>query len=527
MNAIRRAGLGVLAAAVVALAAAPAQAQNLDGAIAAYKAHDYPEAAARFYEVLKYDSDEGNVAEAEYGLAQSFHKMGLYLPAIKFYEDIIRTGNSHTYYFRAFEGLLDSGDALRDDLKVPAVLDKAYGRPLRKLEKGLLQRIHYALGELSYRTNKPTDARGFLRTVKAGNPAYARAQYVLGLMALGLGNKGSKPNHKKATAHFNNVLGAIKESDGNAQHQHLRVLATMALARSLYEQAARMEEDDPKRKDILRDALDYYDRIERLGPDWPQALFEKAWTHFLGSEYGQALGIMHTLESPAFKARYQPEMHVLRAIVYYYNCHYDRVYKALELFEAEYKPILDATKKINAEEKDSEQWYDVVKRSIDASGSDTAQEGLIPPRLARAMGKDEQWVKLDGMVTELGHELAKVRGSGAMADGPLGEELVTLLEDAQKQFAKLAGKYAQRATKKQEEVLQSFLNQGILVRLETQQAEQSWLEAGRRLQENVTRRRLPRPFIPDDTYIFWSWRQEYWADEVGYYRYSVKSECID
>ena len=65
------------------------------------------------------------------------------------------------------------------------------------------------------------------------------------------------------------------------------------------------------------------------------------------------------------------------------------------------------------------------------------------------------------------------------------------------------------------------------MRLETASAEQGWLEAGRALQENVTRRRLPRPFIPDDTYIFWSWRGEYWADEVGYYRFAVKSECID
>ena len=80
---------------------------------------------------------------------------------------------------------------------------------------------------------------------------------------------------------------------------------------------------------------------------------------------------------------------------------------------------------------------------------------------------------------------------------------------------------------KMEEDLQGFLNRGILVRLETSTAEQGWLEAGLKLQQDVVRRRLPRPFIPDDTYIYWSWRQEYWADEVGFYRYSIKSECID
>ena len=176
----------LLAVCLLAAWSGVAQAQNIDGAISAYKAGDYPEAAARFYEVLKFDTDEGNQAEAEYGLAQSFAKMGLYLPAVNYYTNIINSGNSHTYYFKAFEGILDAGDALNDDLLVPRVLDKAYGKPLKKMESGQLQRIHYVIGELMYKTGKPKDARDFLKTVKKGNPAYARAQYILGLMDLGV-----------------------------------------------------------------------------------------------------------------------------------------------------------------------------------------------------------------------------------------------------------------------------------------------------------------------------------------------------
>lgn len=516
-------------AALLACASSPLLAQNLDGALSAYKANDFPEAAARFYEVLKFDSDEGNQAEAEYGLAQSFQKMGLHLPAIRYYENIIQSGNSHTYFFRAFESILDSADAIEDDRLVPQILDRNYDKRLAKLESGILQRIHYTLGELAYRQSHAKDARDFLKTVKPGNKTYAKAQYLLALMKLGMGQKSKnlEPDREGALVHFQNILKEIPAGASQPEVARLRVLATFGVARVSYEEAARMEEDDPKRKEKLADAMAAYDDVERLGPDWAQAMFEKAYTNFQLNEYGQALGNMHTLTSPSMTDHYQPELHVLRSLVYYFSCHYDRVYKVLTSFEEEYRPMLDALKKVNAEERDADFWYELMAKSVEQAQAGNNATDLVPARISLALARDEQWRKHHGSVVETERQLKKVKSTGALSDGPLGEELVQMLEDARKNFVKIAGKYAQRASKAQEDQLQGFINQGTLVRLETQSAEQGWLEAGRKLQAGVIRRRLPRPFIPDDTYIYWSWRDEYWADEVGFYRYAIKSECID
>jgi TolA-binding protein len=525
----RAAATAILAA---TLAPGVALAQSLDGAIAAYKAADWSEAAARFYEVLKFDTDEGNQAEAEYGLAQSFFKMGLYFPAIKYYENIIQAGNQHTYYFKSFEGLLEAGDALQDDLKVPAVLDKAYGNSLKKLDSAILQRIHYTIGELMYRQGKPKDARDFLGTVKKGNKDYPKAQYLLALMRLGMGRRDKgKVDRENALKHFRNILAEIPASAGG-ERRRLREMAVFGVARVNYEEASVMEEDNPDRKAKLVEALEYYDKIPRLHPLWGQALFEKAWVMFLQNEYGQTLGLMHSLQAPYFSDRYQPELHVLKALVYYFNCHYDRVYRALKIFEDEYGPMLEELKKVNAEERDAGLWYEAMSKSVapgrlKADPTKVKNDGLVPIPVARDIARDPKWLKLDGTLTELRKEMAKVRGNKVIAEGPLAEELMTLLEDAEKSFVKITGKWAQGAAKKAEGDLGGFLKQGTLIRLETATAEQGWLEAGRGLQENVVRRRLPRPFIPDDTYIFWSWKGEYWADELGFYRYSIKSECID
>jgi TolA-binding protein len=510
-----------------------AGAQNIDSAIAAYKAGDHAEASARFYEVLKFDTDEGNQAEAEYGLAQSFGKMGLHWPAINYYENIVETGPTHTYYFKAFDGLLESAELLQDDLKIPTILDKAYGKALAKMDAQALQRIHYMLGELSYRQGKTKDARDFLNTVKKGNRAYPRAQYLLALLKLGMGaRKGKiKPDREGAQKHFQNVFSGIAE-DAQGADGRLRKMATLGLARVFYEDAAQMDEADPARKQRLQEAVEYYESVPRLSDEWGQALFERAWAHFLLNEYGQSLGMMHTLQSPYFEDAYQPEMHVLRAIVYYFNCHYDRTYQALRTLETDYKPMLEVLKKVNAEERDAELWFDFMRASLAPKrlSSGAAKSGdlqLIPLRVGHAMALDAQWQKLSGAVAEIDKELAKVKATSAIADGPLGEETTNLLDGARKNFVKIAGRYAQRFSKKNEEDLQGFLNRGALVKLETATAEQAWLEAGVPLQVNVQRRRLPRPFIPDDTYIYWAWRTEYWADEVGFYRYGVKSECLE
>ena len=63
--------------------------------------------------------------------------------------------------------------------------------------------------------------------------------------------------------------------------------------------------------------------------------------------------------------------------------------------------------------------------------------------------------------------------------------------------------------------------------LETKTAEADWLEQGKEIDASKLRRRLPRPFIPDDTFQFWWFRDEYWIDELGYYEFTIKTECYD
>ena len=75
-------------------------------------------------------------------------------------------------------------------------------------------------------------------------------------------------------------------------------------------------------------------------------------------------------------------------------------------------------------------------------------------------------------------------------------------------------------------VIADISTRASLIALETKTAEADWLEQGRDI-SNLARKRLPRPFIPDDSFQFWWFRNEYWIDELGYYEFTIKTECFE
>jgi hypothetical protein len=99
-------------------------------------------------------------------------------------------------------------------------------------------------------------AVGFLGTVKKGNKAYPKAQYLLGLLRLGLGRRDKgKVDRDAALKHFQNVLAEVPAGSGSPDNRKIRDLAIFGVARVLYEDAAPMEEDNPERKAKLQEAL--------------------------------------------------------------------------------------------------------------------------------------------------------------------------------------------------------------------------------------------------------------------------------
>ena len=525
--------LSALGCAMLLGGAFSASAQNIDDATDDFRAERYEDAASAFYAITRFSDDPADLVDAQYGLAKSFQKLGLTIAALKQFEDIVAEGEDHAYFDKAVEALIDIGEELGDDLKIPPVIDAMYDRNQRAIkmmqskDPDLLQRIHYVIGKRSFERGQIQDARSFLKTVKEGNPAYARAQYLLGLIRLGIGRSDDPlPAYDKALKHFDNVIATIdalaKPTD---QERQLRDRTTLAIGRTLYERAYQLDDGDPKRTADLKLAKIGYKQIPRFSEAWGDALFERAWAHTVANEYGKALGALHSLQSPYFKEYFYPEAQVLKAIIYYYNCHWDRVNATLEETKAMYQPMVDRLEQLLEKDLDFEEWYTLLNDSLDAP-MDNEDPDLVPWLVARDITRDAKFKKMEAFLRELEREANFFDQSGVFGKSEMGREMAEFATDTRDAFLRILGKYVKARLNDARTELNDITTRASIVSLETKTAEADWLDQGRDI-SNKIRKRQPRPAVPDETFQYWVFRGEYWIDELGYYRSVIKTECYE
>jgi len=213
----------------------------------------------------------------------------------------------------------------------------------------------------------------------------------------------------------------------------------------------------------------------------------------------------------------------LKSIIYYYNCQWGRVNKILEETIAKYQPMADDLKALADSDLQNDEWYELLQRSI-AAGPDHGDKTLLPYRVAKRIESDPKFQKFQHMLLELEDEAKRFETSPGFSKSDIGRQMTENALEAREQFLQLVGRFTRVKIKGVATEIDDIATRARIVSLETKSAETDWLEQGRAI-DNVARARLPRPFIPDDTFQFWWFRDEFWIDELGYYEYTIKTEC--
>ncbi len=503
-------------------------AQNIDKAVQAYKSGNYVDSAIRFYEVLNYEEDPSLVAEAEYGVASSLEKTKLYLSAFKYYAIIVQEGSDHPFFAKAVEGLLDVGDALKDDVYVPQILDSIYDsnhNALKRLTGDVLPRIHYAVGERLFRVGDFNVSRDFLSTVREGSSVYPASQYLIGLQYARIGQSASaRRNYKKANVAFENVRRTVPFKVEDKDLQNLRDMASLGIARLNYERAYLKDDGDPERDRLINLAISEYRDIPRFSQGWADAIFERGWAHAVKGEYGKTLGAVRDLLSPYFYDNFYPEAYILRAIAYYYNCQWDRVAGTLKEANERIEPMVGALDEVLEQDYDAEEWFTLFQKSMKAGTE--GGEGLIPWPVVAQIPSSHKYIKLMHFLKEVEREQLFFTKDPNIARGHLGRDMSDYVDETRSSFVRGIGSWIRSELKRSKNDLEGVLTRITIVDLETSTAETEWLSIGREIGGKV-RTRLPRPFVPNDTFQFWWHRGEYWLDELGFHEYTIKTECYE
>jgi hypothetical protein len=259
--------------------------------------------------------------------------------------------------------------------------------------------------------------------------------------------------------------------------------------------------------------------LEKSSYIWPEILFEEAWNSFYLKDYNRTLGKLVTYKAPVFNYILNPEVEVLKALAYMELCLWDDSKKSVESFYSRY-----------------EKEYDVYKKSIDSLGKDYKQyfsaiSDFTPYKSTRneILNSALMTISKDPAYLELYSSYNAGRGEVDKLKAINNEKLKVLLGENLKEALltqrNLIGSYVRgqlqlysaQFIKAFEDM--SYIKLEILDKRKTELYEDISYRSGGRSRGNFAYLKKT------DRQYFWTFNGEFWADELGDYVFSLKSEC--
>jgi hypothetical protein len=490
--------------------------KTLERAIKLYDKKDFYSASIELKKVLDGESgdDAKNKQRAEFFMGKALYQMGFYAGSLKYFDDIVKAGDQHTYHGAALKWLAALSRVLPE---TSGILQKIGTYDVSALNDPSLASVHdellFLLGRHFYNKGGDGDfdkAIGLFRQVAKDSAFYIKAKFFEGVTHV------RKLDGPSAVAAFKDILtiGAERESTKKVYSvddiDNYNQLAELQMARIFYS----TQQFDK--------SIRYFEKLDEYNADWAESLFEASWAYFMKTLNSKALGNIHTLNAPYFENSFYPEAILLRAVIYYKYCLYDQAEEAISDYNEKYGPLTKNLKDLAARFEDNAEFYEKFAKPVRAG-----KAGLDPitQRLVMSQLNDKTLLKTFAWVDELNRELTQYQKSDkawqtTAVAGEVFQELTLQQSVAQGD----AGKVARERIKRYADELGVLSRDGLRIKLEILNAKEN--KVSTEMQGiKVSSDHREEPIVIDDEHFQWKFNGEYWKDELGYYRFKIRSRC--
>jgi hypothetical protein len=268
-------------------------------------------------------------------------------------------------------------------------------------------------------------------------------------------------------------------------------------------------------------SIKYFEKLPQDSADWAESLFEASWAYFMKTLNSKALGNIHTLNAPYFENSFYPEAVLLRAVIYFKYCLYDQADEAISDFNDKYGPLQKNLGELVKKYDDNAEFYEYVKKVK------AGKAGLDPvtQRLVMSVLNDKTLLKTFAWVDELNHELEMLQKSDkAWQTTQVAAEVLQELTVSQSVAAAEAGKVARDRVDRLSRELGALARDGVKIQYEILEAKANKMSA-EAVGTRIAAGHKEEPIIVDDEHFQWKFNGEYWKDELGYYRFRIRSKC--
>jgi tetratricopeptide (TPR) repeat protein len=483
--------------------------KTLERAIKLYDKKDYPSASIELKKVLDGESgdDAKNKQRAEFFMGKTLYQMGFYAGSMAYFDKIVQAGENHTYHGAALKWLAALSRVLPETSgileKIGTYDPSALNDPsLASVKDELL----FLLGRHFYKHGDFDKAVSLFQQVSRQSPFFIKAKFFEGVTDV------RQLQGKPAVDAFKDILVIGEEHPPQYSADDIadyRELAQLQMARVFYS----TQQFDT--------SIKYFEKLPQNSEDWAESLFEASWAYFMKTLNSKALGNIHTLSAPYFENEFYPEAVLLRAVIYFNYCLYDRAQEAVADFNEKYGPMTKNLQEILKKTDDNAEFYNYIKQ-IKAG-----KAGLAPEmqRLVMSVLNDKTLLKTFAWVDELNHEIAMHdKADKAWQTTAVANDVLQELSVQQSVAAGDAGKVARDRIDRLMRQLSALQRDGTKIKFEILQGQADKLSAdaagGR-----VSADHKEEPIIVDDEHFQWKFDGEYWKDELGYYRFRIRSRC--
>lgn len=356
-------------------------------------------------------------------------------------------------------------------------------------------KVAFYAGRQLFQDGEPGKAATALMLVDKGSTVFAKSEQLRGVM---LAQQGKEID---ALVPF---LSAASKRDQVKDPDRFENILALNMGRAYY-----AAENYPR-------AIEYFARVERGSEFWVESQFERAWAHFRLDDMNGTLGLLESLHTPFLDDWFYPEGDLLRVYSFFLLCKFPTAGQEIDAFAAKYKPVRQELDKTLSTMTPRDAWAD--GRAL-LEGHATK----LPTSLIRTYKWEDRLEGAVQSVQKAEEELGRLRGSAA---NPFTERAIQMLQARRDGIADAEGaRILGTAIRKRDELAEMLSNVEI-TKLDIMQYETRLLEAAAagKPPKPPSNRDLRKAKRAKNT-VTWPVEGEYWADEVGYYRYEAKPDC--
>ncbi|MEK6608734.1 MAG: hypothetical protein AABZ30_13830 [Myxococcota bacterium] len=480
----------------------------MEKAVKLYDGGDYYSSSIELHKVIEGETGDAQPTQqkAEFYMGKTLYKLGFYSAALSYFDRIVQAGGAHSYWRATLKWLASLSTKLPQS---SGILEKIGKYDRAELEQPELEKVRdelvYLMGRWQYSQGNLKEALSDFQAVPAQSDFYPRAKFFEGLTHV------REYRAQDAAGAFKEILRHAIEHPDKPDIADYEALANANLARVFYSTHQ------------WESAIKYYDKLPPESSAWLQGLFESSWAFFQVDEFQKALGNIHSLNAPYFEREFFPESLVLKAVIYWKNCLYDRSEDAINELNATYVPLRKELDGLLEQITDPLEFYEKAQAVREGKSNLPAKVEKLVASLLRDRTVEKQFHYVD----ELDRELAQVEGADASWKATAVAS--TILQDLtlQQSLAKNeGGQLARKRIERGRDEIQDLLAQAIKIEIETINAMKGEAEAELRGEQVIAAPGVVQTSVAvDDEHWQWPFQGEYWKDELASYRFKLRSKC--